>query len=45
MEPCWSCGAKYGECFDGCQCEACIDPEGYEDRLDKEMEAIEKQMR
>ena len=30
FKPCWSCGAQYRTCFEGCQCEKCVDPEGYE---------------
>jgi hypothetical protein len=28
---CWSCGAKNEECFDGCECAKCVDPEGYDE--------------
>jgi len=31
MKPCWSCGAQDEECFDGCRCAKCIDPQGYEE--------------
>ena len=29
LKPCWSCGAQDRACFAGCECEKCIDPEGY----------------
>lgn len=29
FKPCWSCGSD-GECYEGCNCAKCVDPEGYE---------------
>jgi hypothetical protein len=28
LKGCWSCGS-HGECYDGCDCAKCLDPEGY----------------
>ena len=28
FKPCWSCGST-GECYSGCECLKCFDPEGY----------------
>jgi hypothetical protein len=30
MRPCWSCGAQDQECYSGCSCARCVDPENYE---------------
>lgn len=30
LKPCWDCGAQDRECFDGCVCAKCVDPEDYE---------------
>jgi hypothetical protein len=29
LRPCWSCGTTDRDCFSGCQCAKCVDPEGY----------------
>jgi hypothetical protein len=31
MKPCWSCGTTGPNCYPGCQCAKCVDPEGYEE--------------
>lgn len=31
FKPCWSCGAQYRSCYEGCRCEKCLDPEGYKE--------------
>jgi len=30
LKPCWSCGSE-SDCYEGCQCAKCLDPEGYTD--------------
>ena len=29
IKPCWSCGTTDADCYSGCQCVKCLDPEGY----------------
>jgi hypothetical protein len=29
LRGCWSCGS-HSDCFDGCECAKCVDPEDYE---------------
>lgn len=29
IAPCWSCGSD-SDCYEGCSCAKCVDPEGYE---------------
>lgn len=47
MKPCWSCGST-GDCYPGCQCAKCVDPEDYDrwkrDNPEEYEEWLEEQM-
>jgi len=41
MKPCWSCGSTE-DCYGGCECAKCIDPEGYQEWKENNPEEYEE---
>ncbi len=42
MKPCWSCGTTTPDCSEDCECEKCIDPEGYAEWRENEPEEYQE---